>query len=235
MAKSKSAAVVIKKKRWIRILASKLFNNQPIGESFVSEPNDLVGRCVSVSLMILTGDPQRQASVAKFKIIGVENDVVNTEFLGYALLPSATKKLMRRAREKVDDSFLLETADKKIVRVKPYVVTRGRTTGGVMATMRKLTRAYLARAISKLTFEQLVAEVFGKRLQHGLGQVLRKLYPIGACEIRDFKLVSAEKVKEMGWAVMTPPAEEPKVEPKESAKEEQPAEKAEQPASEQSA
>lgn len=235
MAKSKSAAVVIKKKRWVRIIAPVLFNSQIIGESFVAEPADLVGRCVSVSLMILTGDPQRQSSVAKFKITGVEKDVVNTEFLGYALLPSATKKLMRRAREKVDDSFLLGTADNKVVRVKPYVVTRGRTTGGVMATMRKLTRAYLARAVSKLSFEQLITEIIGKKLQHGLGQVLRKVYPIGACEIRGFEIVSAEKVKEMGWSVMIPPAEEPKVEPKESAKEEQPAEKAAETAPEQSA
>ena len=37
MAKVKKSAVKIIKKKWVPILASSEFNNQPIGETFVAE------------------------------------------------------------------------------------------------------------------------------------------------------------------------------------------------------
>jgi len=224
---TKSAVVVVKKKRWIPILAPKLFNEQMIGESYVSEPQELNKRCVSVSLMILTGDPQKQNTSLKFRVTGVGKDGVNTELIGYRILPFAAKKMMRRGRNKIDDSFLLQTGDKRLIRIKPIIVTRGRTTGGVMASMRKLVRAYLARALSKMEFDQIVREVVERKLQHGLMIAIKKIYPVSTCEIREFFPVTAEKVKEMGWVVMTPPAEPPKPEPKEAEKVEQKEEKAE--------
>lgn len=213
---TKSAAVVVKKKYWIPILAPKLFSEQMIGESFVSEPQELVGRCVSVSLMVLTGDPQKQNISVKFKVTGAGKDAVNTEIAGYRILPFAAKKMMRRGRNKIDDSFLLETGDKRFVRMKPIIVTRGRTTGGVMASMRKLVRAHLAKAVSKMEFDQIFREIVERKLQHGLMVVIKKVYPVSTCEIREFFPVTAEKVKEMSWIVLSPPAELPqKPEPKE--------------------
>jgi len=50
---------VIKKKKWVPIQAPKLFNEQIIGESLVGEAQELVGRRATVSLMTLTGDPQK--------------------------------------------------------------------------------------------------------------------------------------------------------------------------------
>jgi small subunit ribosomal protein S3Ae len=245
MAKPATAkAVVIKKKRWVAIHAPKLFNEQVIGESFVGDPQELVGRNVTVSLMILTGDPQKQTTNVSFKITGAKENSVTTELIGYQIIPSAAKKLMRRSREKIEDSFIVETSDKKLIRVKPLIVTRGRTTGSVMASMQKLQRAYIAKMISKMDFENFVREVVQKKLQHGLAQLLRRLYPVGACEIRMLEFIPAEKVKELGLKVTLPPENLPelpkrvqKEEEKESATEEAPAEgeQSEAPAEEASA
>ncbi len=232
MAKPAAAAVIVKKKRWVQIQAPKLFNEQIIGESFVGEPQELVGRHVTVSLMILTGDPQKQSVSVSFKITGVNNGMVTSELIGYQLVPSAAKKLMRRERSKIDDSFIVETSDKKYIRVKPMIITRGRTTNSVLALMTKLERAFIAKTISTMDFESFVRDVVQKKLQHGIGQLLRRLYPVAACEIRQMELIPAEKIKELGLNVTLPPEKMPEIkaekeEPeKESASEEKPVEQA---------
>ena len=220
MAQPTAKAVIVKKKKWVQIVAPKLFNEQMIGESFVGEVQELVGRNVTVSLMVLTGDPQKQTTSVSFKITGINKDAATTELVGYKMLPAAAKKLMRRKRNKIDDSFIVETQDKKIVRIKPLVVTRGHTTGAVMASMRKLARAYVAKMIATADFDNLIRDVVQKKLQHGLGQMLRRLYPIGACEIRQLELIPNEKVKELGLKITLPPDNLPEFKQKEVPKEE---------------
>jgi len=215
MAKGAAKAVVVKKKRWIPIRAPKLFNEQIIGESFVGEPKELVGRNVTVSLMVLTGDPQKQMTNVSFKITGMQENLVTSELIGYRLLPSAAKKLMRRSREKIEDSFIVETADKKLIRVKPLIITRGRTTGSVLATIQKLQRAYVAKAISQMDFESFVRDVVLKKIQHGLSQLLRRVYPVAICEIRQMEFIPTEKVKELGLKITLPPEKLPELPKKE--------------------
>ena len=234
MPKPTAAAVVIKKKKWVPILAPKLFNEQQIGESFVGDAQELVNRHVSVSLMILTNDPQKQSISISFKIIGTKNGVALTELVGYKMLPSAAKKMMRRQREKIDDSFIVESSDKKILRIKPLIITRGRTTGNVMASMRKLQRAYLAKMISQMDAESFIRDIIQKKLQYGLAQLLKRLYPLGACEIRQLEFIPLEKVKELGLKITLPPEKLPEVPRKEEKTEpaEETTQTAEQPAEE---
>ena len=229
MAKPAAKAVIAKKKIWVPIKATKLFSEQVLGESFVEAPEQLMGRVASVSLMILTGDPQKQTVSVSFKVTGVTKEGVTTELIGYKLLQAAAKKLMRRKRDKIEDSFIVVTKDGKIIRIKPLVITRGSTTGSVMATMRRLERAYVAKVISTSDFDAIVTDIVTKKFQHGLGMLLRHLYPIGACEIRQFELIAPEKVKELGLKITLPPEKLPefktskKEEPKQEQKTEQPA------------
>jgi len=154
---------IIKKKHWVKIKAPKLFNERMMGESLVGEPQELVGRHITVNLMTLIGDPQRQTISVSFKITGIVNDVAVTEIIGYKILPASAKKMMRRNRSKIEDSFIVETVDKKLVRIKPIIVTRGRITGTVFASMRQLERAYLAKLISKTKFEDIISNIVQKK------------------------------------------------------------------------
>jgi len=200
-----SKAVVVKKKKWVPILAPKIFNEQRIGESYVAAAEDLVGRKVTVSLMTLTGEPQKQTISIAFKINKITNGTATTDIVGYKMLPVAAKKLVRRRRNKIDDSFIVETSDKKAIRIKPLVATRGKTTGSVLTSMRKLCRAFLAKTISSMKFEDIIRNVVQKKIQHSLIQQLRRLHPIGACEIRQLELIPAERIKNAGLKITLPP------------------------------
>jgi ribosomal protein S3AE len=210
-AKQSKAAILVKKKVWLPIIAPALFNNQPIGEMYVDEEQSPVGRRVTVSLMVLTNDPQRQNVHMSFEVTKVENRQLHTRIHGYSIVPVAVRKMMRRGRERVDESFVVKTQDSVVVRAKPVLITRGRAKGGVLADLRRQLRMNVARAIAKLTFIDLMKEMVAHKIQRELQESLRKIYPLQVCELRDVHIEAGEKA--LKKIVVAPPlAEKPKTE-----------------------
>lgn len=204
---AKTSGIV--KKKWVQIVAPELFGNQVIGESYVAEVEQLVGRHVAVSLMTLTNDPQKQSVTVSFRIVSIKDGKAMTELTGYKLGPAALKKMVRRRRDKVSDSFVVKTKDGKHVRIKPVAVTRGRASGGVLTSLRHFIRAYLARAIADTNLDALVMDIVGRKLQYGLQQQLHVIYPVGACDIRMFDIIAQDKLRDVGLKVILPPQELP--------------------------
>ena len=223
---AKGAKAQIKKKKWVSINAPKLFNEQHIGQSYVGEAEDLVGRKVTVSLMTLTNDPQKQNVHVTFNIVGIKEGIATTKLTGYKLLPSSTKKLMRRNKSKIEDSFIVETKDKQLLRVKPLMVTRNRASAHLLSSMRKLMKAFIAKTISQTDFTTFVTDVVQKRVQRSLSQMMKRLYPVSISEIRQMELIPTEKIKELGLKITLPPDSLPEVPKKESAIEKPQAEQA---------
>jgi len=81
--KQSKSAMLVKKKVWVPMIAPALFNNQPIGEMYLTEDANPVGRQVTVSLMTLTGDPQRQNIHISFKISKAENNQLLTTLVNW--------------------------------------------------------------------------------------------------------------------------------------------------------
>ncbi|MBW3004321.1 hypothetical protein KY310_00620 [Candidatus Woesearchaeota archaeon] len=193
MAKKQAAKVVVKKKRWVAVIAPKLFNEKEIGEMHVEEPKNAVGRKLSVSMTTITGEPQKQNIMAKFLITSFAGERLLTEMIGYKLNTAATKRLMRRNRSKIDDSITYKTADDKKVRIKPLIVTRGRAQGGTKAALRKQMKDFLAKTVEKTSFENLLKDIIHKKLQKSISDALRKTYPIAGSEIRNIELILPKK------------------------------------------
>lgn len=175
---------IVKKKRWLPIVAPKSFNEEPVGETFAAEPAEAVGRTVSVSLMALTGDPQRQHVTIVFKIAGHEGDKLTTDIIGYRILPSALKRLVRRSRDKLDDSFEAVTKDGKKVRIKPVLVCRSKASGSVTAALRKNVRASVANILAVTSYDEFLHDLISGKFQRTVAESVRKIYPLSACEIR---------------------------------------------------
>ena len=177
-------AVGIIKKRWIPILAPQLFNNTEIGETYLADAATVVGRAVTCSMMTLTNDPQKQAINLQFSITGIQADKAQTTFNGYTILPGALRRFVRRARDKFEDSFVVKTKDDVLVRLKPFVVTRTRATGGTLALLRKATRTYLAQESAKNTFDQLTELLLTHKIQSDAQALIRRVFPVSTFEIK---------------------------------------------------
>lgn len=187
------AAVIVKKKVWLPIIAPALFNNQQIGEMYLAEDANPAGRRVSVSLMVLTGDPQKQNVHISFDVTKKENNKLLTKIVGYSIVPAAVRKMMRRARERIDDSFCVKTKDDIVVRVKPALITRGKTTSSILKELRSKMRAFIAQSVASLIFVDFIKELVAHKFQRQMQDALRKTYPLQACEIRDTHIETSEK------------------------------------------
>src|SRR3972149_318717 len=181
---AKPSAKGIVKKRWVTIFAPKMFNEQPIGESYLADPEKAVGRNVEVSMMTLTGEPQKQSINLMFKINRREGEKLFTELIGYTISPSAIRKMGRGGKERIEESVLVRTADGKTMRIKPMLTTRGRTKGGVLASIRKTIRSVLPAITSKMTLEELFMNIINYKIQRAIAESVRKTYPVANSDIK---------------------------------------------------
>ncbi len=180
----KAASLTIKKKYWFPILAPQELGGERIGESYLSDPQEGVGRTVSASILTVTGDPSKQSLHIDFKITGVDKNTLRTEVTGFNIITSAARKMMRRGKEKIEDSFVVSTKDKKHVRVKPILITKNKTTGAVLQNLRHHLRAHVIKLVGDLTYVEFVNSLIAHRVQKQLQDILRKVYPLTVCEIR---------------------------------------------------
>lgn len=195
MAKKVTKKTSVVKKKWYSILAPKVFNEVKVGETQLADPQKAVGRKMNVNLMGITGEPQKQNISVRLHISNLSENTFTTELLGYKMMPSGMKKMVRRNREKVDDSFVLETKDKKVIRIKPIAVTRGKTTNSVTTAIRKYVQARLAKHIAQTTYEDLVKEVLQKRITQDIYRELKKFHPMSVFDIKAFHILSERELK----------------------------------------
>ena len=186
----------VKKKQWYPIVAPKLFNDAVLGETLVYEPQSLIGRTLSHSLMNLTNDMRRQNTSISCRIAGIDGNKAMTSIIGYYIIPSSVRRLIRRNSEKMDMSFACDTLDNVHMRVKPLVITKADVKGSVAAKMRNFIVQHMTKTIKKMNFEDLMNDIISHKLQSDMRAILNKIYPIKVCEIRYAGIEELEKPKE---------------------------------------
>lgn len=185
----------LRKKKWVNVLAPKMFGEQPLGESYVYETESLVGRFINFNLMTLTNDFKKQNIYIKFQIKSLQGSNAVTEIVGYRLIPSAIKRMIRRDSKKIEESFIAETQDKVKVQIKSIIITRMKVKSSVSKAIRAELKESVARYLKKTNFERLVSEIISNKLQSTINSRLSKLYPL-RFTITSVKKLSGEAVKE---------------------------------------
>jgi small subunit ribosomal protein S3Ae len=221
MAKA-DAQLKVRKKKWFQIIAPKTFREVVVGEVPLYESEMLKGRRMTVNMMNLTGNPKNQGVSIKLRIAEVKEGKGITELLGFESMPSSLKRLVRRGKTKVEDSFVVKTSDAKLVRIKPLLVTGTAVTNSVTTAIRRIVRNNTARLAQKLTYERLAEEVITFKLQKHLQSLCSKITPVRNSEIKAFLLVEKEGVKPIipGKDIDFPQKEEENYEEEEPKKEE---------------
>ena len=186
----------LKKKQWYPIIAPKQFDNAVIGETLVNEPNQMLGKTLSHSLMNLTNDTKRQNINIHFKVVEVEGNNAKTSIIGYQIIPSSIKRFVRRNSEKMDMSFTCETSDNIFLRVKPLVITRGDVKGSIAAKLRNNIVSFLTKTIKKMTYDEIINDLISRKMQDIMRASFNKIYPLKVCEIRYLGVEAREKPQE---------------------------------------
>jgi ribosomal protein S3AE len=195
VSKAKSSDMKIKKKRWIDMV-SPLFNNQSIGQTTVYDLNGALGKSVKINLMNLLGDPRRQNTDILFKTEALKGETaVIANIVGYEMQLLSLRKLVRRGKTKIQDSFKCYTGDKKPVIVKVFIISRNMVTNQVATKIRALVKQITVNKVSKLSFESLMKEIIDSKIQKETKSLLHKIYPIKLVEFNTVKIVDSAKGK----------------------------------------
>jgi len=176
--------LIKKKRKWYILLASKEFNSVEIGDTLSSDPSLLINRTVEVNLAFLTNDMKKQNMRVTFKVTKLEEDGAHTELVKYELITAFLKRLVKRDRSKIEDSFLAKTKDDINVRIKPIIVTKNETNGIIESKLRNEVRDFLIKAIKTVDYNELFMNIINHGLQNSLRDNIKKIYPIASSEIR---------------------------------------------------
>ena len=188
---TKKIALKKKKKYWVPILATREFDYMEIGESLVAEPSSLVGKKVVVNFMHLTNDIKKQNTKLHFKVKEVKEDKAYTEIVGLEMVEAYIKRVIKKSREKLDDSMQVITKDEVKVQVKSLIITRNQTKGSILALLRKKAREMLIALAKENTYDAFIDMLLTNELQRKMRDTLKKIYPIAVSEIRILQKLSA--------------------------------------------
>jgi len=172
------------KKLWYTIVTPKEFGNYTIGETLAFEPQKLVGRNIKIGMMALMNDPKKQSIRLVFRIKSVSDKTAATEIMQYEVMPSHIKRMMRKGRKKIGDSFIAELKDKSKIRIKPVIITKTKTQKSILTAIRKIAKQFIIEKAKTQNFTEMIHDTISTKFQREMRDKLKKIYPIAFCEFR---------------------------------------------------
>lgn len=176
------------KKHWVPVLAPSLFKNEELGQSYVLETDSLKGRGISVNLMNLTTDMKKTNMNVSFRIVDIKEGKALTRVTSIEMQSGTVKRLIRRGRSKVEDSFTVKLKGGQVARIKPLLVTKAVVNNMTGALIRHRVREVLAEVAAEHSFETLVQDIVAMKLQRHLKAAVNTIYPLRSVDIRVFEL-----------------------------------------------
>ena len=177
------------KKKWIKIIAPKIFNSEEVGETVYTSIDKVVGKIIEVNIGFLINDVKRQHMKLRLKVKDINNNLANTEIIGYDVVKAYIRRSIRTDRSKIEDSFVAECKDKIKVRIKPMIITRYKTKRAVLTNLRKSAIEVCLDICKKNNYEDVIKLVINNTLQRELKNTLKKIFPIAFVEIKSLNKV----------------------------------------------
>ena len=170
-----------------------------LGETSVFDPKDMVGKGVSVNLMVLTNNSRNQNVKVNFKISKVTDNKGMADLIGYELVTSSIKRMVRRNVERIDDSFVAMTLDGIGLRIKPIMIARQITAASLTTSLRKASQQAVLEQARSMKYEMFMGDVIYHKLQETLKKQLSKIYPVKIYEIKAIEITQdiPQSVKDM--------------------------------------
>jgi len=182
-----------KKRKWFPIIAPEDFQSRVIGEVLLEDGSKLMGRTVKVNMMQLMGDMKKQSVNVMFKVNDIKDGKALTQAVKFEISAFSLKRLAKREKDKLSDSFVVKTGDNKLVRIKCVMITNAMTKGAVLAALIKTCRAVCKEIVNKLKFEQLIIDLVTYKFQKEVRDSLHKVYPLRNFDIRMLSLETKKK------------------------------------------
>lgn len=177
-----------KKKNWYKVLAPSQFKSQVLQEIPVQDIKTVVGRKITMNMMNLTGDMRKKNTEVVFKITDVKEGQAHTEIESYKILPTSIKRMVRRGKDRLDESFILTTKDGKTARIKVMLLTVSNTSRSAHTAIKHILSNFLINKAKESAFLDFFSDVSMGKIQQELKRVVSKVYPVRMVDILAFKV-----------------------------------------------
>lgn len=186
---TKQKLVKKKKKVWIQIEAPELFSNVSLGETLVSDKESVINKSLTLNQGTFTNDIKKQNLLVKFKVDSLVDNKAKTKVSGLELTGSYIKRLVRRGKSKIEDSFIIVTQDGKKARIKPVLITNMLANKSILSKIRNNTKDKITELAKTKSFEDLFSLIVRGNVQKDLKSELSKVYPLRYVDIKKFNLI----------------------------------------------
>ena len=147
-------------------------------------PEDMAGNIVKIDLT----KSMRGKNVELRAKLKVDGEKLCGELLSLKILPVYIRRVMRRGVSYIEDSFDVDCKDAKL-RIKPFMLTRKRVSRAIKTEIRKVTKKHLEGKIKIKNTKEIFSDIMANKLQKELSLKIKKIYPLGLCEIRTLEIV----------------------------------------------
>ncbi len=177
-----------KKKSWFSIVSPKSFGSVELGESLSQDAKSLIDKKFVMNLGTIVKNMKKQNINVSFVVNETKEDKAYTEVFGYKLEPSFVKRMARKGKSKMDNTFTLKTKDNVSVILKMVFITKGKVTRGVRTSVYNTSKDYLESSVKKQSFEKLFDDLLSQNFQIGMKKEISKaVYPLAGVIAREFK------------------------------------------------
>lgn len=188
-AKPKKVSIVkSRRKSWFRIIAPSVFGHREVGESYLGQAEEALGRNLRVNLKELTGNVKDQNAYIILKINQINGQALNTVVIGYELTAAYVRRAVRKNTKRLDDYFLLKTKGGKTVVIKTLMITMSKAQRSVCSQLRKETLTVLREELSHQSFDEFVDSLVHFKIQSNLKKRLKKIFPLKEIAVRTLAL-----------------------------------------------
>lgn len=175
---------VWKGKSWYDLKAPDMFSGKNLGESPSSNPDELVGRTLSVRLTDLVPNTNKYFYKINLKVNEVKDDTAETKFIGHDCSKDAIYRMVRRGIRRIDSRDIVETKDGANVVVKTIAISLKKVTSSIKSSIRKAVSKSVKERVGEMTVEEFVNSIIKNDLQNKIRDDVSKTYPLRNLEIR---------------------------------------------------
>jgi small subunit ribosomal protein S3Ae len=184
-----------KAKEWFSIIAPKKFDNIEIGKTLTSDPKQLIGRKIAVSLMELTNNFSKFYMKFYFKISKIDGNKAYTDFVSSECMRDYISRMVTKRIRRVDTVQNLITKDGAKIRVKSLAIVPRRIKSSIQKVIRAKINEVVQKQVESTTLDDIIEDVMNDQTKKQVLRETRRAYPIRNFEIRKIEVSSQAKTE----------------------------------------
>lgn len=180
-----------KRKKWYTIISPKMLREVEIGETPASDTKNMVGKTIKINLSQILGVKNQKINT-KFQVFKLVGTTAHTFLTEYEVVPAFIKRMVRHNNTRIDDSFTAISQDGIKIRIKPFVLTKGKISKLKATEMRHTIRKSLIQFIEQTSYNDFAYMVVTNKLQAAVYKQISKVTGVKIFVIRVFKREAGE-------------------------------------------